>query len=154
MRRLSFLTRDFVAGLVFLAVGALFLMGGATLPLGTARDMGAGYFPVLLSVGTMLIGAAVAGRSLFTSGLAVGAIPWRALTMVTAAITSFGLTVRGFGFVPAVLLTSVLASFAEKDPSLLRTGALALGLALFCGLVFLNVLGMPYRLFGPWLGGS
>lgn len=153
MRTPAFLTRDFLAGLVFLAIGAVFLTGGSKLALGTARNMGAGYFPMLLSVGTMLIGAAVMGRSLLTPGLQVGAIPWRALTLIAAAIASFGLTVRGLGFVPAVVLMSVLASFAEQRPALLRTGVLALGLALFCGLVFVKGLGMPYTLFGPWLGG-
>jgi hypothetical protein len=139
--------------MVFVAIGALFLAGGAKLPIGTARNMGAGYFPMLLSIGTILIGAAVMARALFTAGLAIGAMPWRALGLVTAAIASFGLTVRGLGFVPAVMLASVLASFAEQRPSLMKTGALAVGLALFCALVFLKVLGMPYSAFGPWLGG-
>jgi hypothetical protein len=153
VRTSAFLTRDFLSGLVFFAVGALFLAGGANLALGTARSMGAGYFPMLLSIGTMLIGAAVMARSLLTTGLPVGSIPWRALTMVTAAIASFGLTVRGLGFVPAVIVMSVLASLAEPRPSLPRSAALAAGLALFCGLVFVRWLGMPYSLFGPWLGG-
>ncbi len=153
MRTPFFLTRDFLAGLVFLAVGALFLKGGSELTLGTARNMGAGYFPMLLSVGTMLIGAAVMGRSLFSAGLPVAAMPWRALTLVTAAIAIFGLTVRGLGFVPAVMVMSVLASFAEPRASLLRTGMLAALLALFCGVVFIMALGMPYALIGPWLGG-
>lgn len=154
MKARDLLTRDFLAGLVFVATGALFLAGGTSLSLGTARNMGAGYFPMLLSIGTMLIGAAVIVRSFVSSGLPVGAIPWRGLVLVTAAIAGFGLTVRGLGFVPAVMLASMFASFAEKRPSLMRTGALALGLALFCWLVFLKVLGMPYSAFGPWLGGN
>jgi hypothetical protein len=154
MRVPSFMTRDVLAGLIFLATGALFLAGGSDLALGTTRDMGPGYLPRLLAVGTMLIGAAVMCRSVFREGLPVGRIPWRALVLVTTAITCFGLTVRGLGFLPAVVLASTLASLAEERTSPIRSAALALLLGLFCWLIFLKLLGLPYSMFGPWLRGT
>jgi hypothetical protein len=151
--RLSALaTRDFLAGVMFVAIGAAFMIVGWSLPAGTARSMGPGYFPMLLSSGAVLIGLATMARAALRGGIAVGPLPWRGIALVSAAIVFFACTVRGLGFVPSVFALSVLSSLAEPASPLWRTLLLALGLAAFCSLVFLVLLRMPYPLFGPWLG--
>ena len=73
--------------------------------------------------------------------------------MILAAPVVFGLTVRGLGLVPALALVVLISAFASRRMSLWLAVALTVGLTVFCVLVFSLGLGLPLRLFGPWLGG-
>ena len=69
--------RDVVGGLLVVAIGAGFFLFGRELEMGTSFRMGPGYFPTILSVLMMLLGAAmvaIAWRKPPTEG-AVGSTP-------------------------------------------------------------------------------
>ena len=127
-------TRDIGAGLIFIAIGILFGLGSIGLEIGTALRMGPGYFPLVLAgllVGLGLVILAHGFGHPTTGGLA---IPWR-------------------GLVPAVMLVVLISAFASQRMSMLLALVLSVALTLFCVLVFSFGLGLPLRLFGPWLVG-
>jgi len=145
--------KNILSSALLLAVGGAFAWSAMTgMDVGTARRMGPGYFPLVLAGIIMLIGLIVGAKALtrsepFKPDLA----PLRAFIAILGAPILFGATIRGLGFLPAVALTTLLASLAA--PSRLHTIILiTAGITMFCLLVFYYGLGLPIRLLGPWLG--
>ena len=76
--------------------------------------MGPGYFPLVLAVVLILLGADHrSSRRLRVEGEPVGPIAWRGMVFILPAPIFFGLTVRGLGFVPSLFLTALIAAFAS-----------------------------------------
>ena len=115
--------------------------------------MGPGYFPLILAGLLVALGLAIVGYGFGHAATGSMAVPWRGLVLILSAPVVFGLTVRGLGLVPALALVVVIASFASQRMALWLALALTVGLTAFCVLVFSFGLGLPLRLFGPWLGG-
>jgi hypothetical protein len=149
MERLNL--RDAAAGAIFFALGAAFALGARSLEIGSAFRMGPGYFPLLLSVILMLLGAIIIASSFASQNQPLGPVPWRGLVLVLAAPVVFGLSVRKLGLVPAIVLTVVLAVYASRRSRLWLAAAMAAGLTIFCLAVFSYGLGLPLPLLGPWL---
>lgn len=146
--------KDVLAGGVFIALGLVFgLDTYLELEFGTPLRMGPGFFPIMLAGLLILIGVVVALQAINKEQSPMSAIPWRGLVLILIAPIIFGLTVRGLGFVPAVALVVVLSAFASSRMKPLIAIALIAGMTLFCVAVFSYGLGLPVRLFGPWLVG-
>ena len=143
--------KDFLSGLMFTIVGASFALGAREYEVGGAARMGPGYFPLLLALVLALLGVVILVQATRVKGEPVGPIAWRGMLLILPAPVLFGLTVRGLGFVPAVFLTALFASFASVRMRLLPALVLSAAVTLFSYLVFSLGLGLPFRSFGPWL---
>jgi hypothetical protein len=143
--------RDFLAGIVFVVIGALFVLGARELEVGSAFRMGPGYFPLVLAALLMVLGVVITARSFALAGAPIGALPWRGMALILAAPALFGITIRGLGLVAAIAIAVIVATFASRRASLRFASLLTLGLTAFCVLVFSYGLGLPLRLRGPWL---
>ncbi|MCU0908986.1 MAG: hypothetical protein MUF73_16460 [Rhodobacteraceae bacterium] len=75
------------------------------------------------------------------------------MLFILPAPVFFGLTVQGLGFVPSVFLTTAIAGLASLRLKVPVALLLALGVTVFATLVFSYGLGLPFRRFGPWIGG-
>lgn len=147
--------QDLAAGLFFIAIGLFFgLSAWFGLQIGTAFKMGPGYFPIMLSIAMVILGALIAFQSLGKATPNIGTVPWRGALLILLCPIAFGATLHGLGLVPALALAVFTASFASQRMSLLLAVALTVGLVAFCVLVFHYGLGSPIRLFGPWLEGN
>jgi hypothetical protein len=140
------------AGVIFIAIGLLFGVGATNLDLGTALRMGPGYFPLILAALLVVLGLAIVVSGQGHPAAERIRVPWRALVLILAAPVVFGLTVRGLGLAPALALVALISAFASHRMSVALAVGLSLGLTAFCVLVFSFGLGLPLRLFGPWLG--
>lgn len=143
--------KDVAAGLVFIALGALFAAGSLVVELGTPLRMGPGFFPLILAGLLVIIGAAIILQGFQHGREAITDAPWRGILFLSAAPVVFGATVRGVGLVLAVALVAAISAFASRRMSLPLAAAVMAGLTLFCVLIFHYVLNLPIRLFGPWL---
>ena len=144
--------RDVFAGLIFAAFGLAFAGIALTYDLGSALRMGPGYFPLLLGCLVVLLGLAIVIEgSVREDRIPLGTIPWRGLLFLTAAILVFGFSVRRLGMAPALFLSVLLAAFSSERTSVLTAFALAVGLTVICVVIFVEGLGMPVPLLGPWL---
>lgn len=145
-------TRDRLSGLLFFIIGIGFCIGAATgLKIGTASQMGPGFFPMLVGGLLALFGLIIVAKPGKTSGGGKSGIAWRGLVMIIMATLSFGLFVRDLGFVPTMMLTVLLACFASPDMKPLIAIVIAASVTLFCSVAFIYGLGLPLPLFGPWL---
>jgi Tripartite tricarboxylate transporter TctB family len=146
-------TKDVSAGLLFIAIAALFALGTQDLDFGAARKLGPGAFPLLLAAVLGLLGLIIVVQAFRNPVTHQMVIPWRGILLIIAAPVLFGLTVRGLGLIASIALVVIISAFASQRMSAKLAVMLTVGLTLFCVLVFSIGLGLPLRLVGPWLGG-
>lgn len=153
MRNFIKAPKDVFAGLMFLAIAAVFASGMAGLSIGTAFRMGAGYFPMVLTILLAVLATVLIARGLYRSGEQIATFTWRGLLFVTGPVVFFATTLSGLGLVPSLGATILAVTFASRvwEPKL--SIAVTAILVLFCVVVFVYGLGLPLMLFGPWVGG-
>ena len=145
--------KDLLAGLAFIAFGLAFAGQALTYDLGSPLRMGPGFFPLLLGGLLILLGAIVMIEGfLDPDETPIGAIPWRGLILLIAALLFFGTTVRRLGLAPAMFVAVFLAAFASRRTGIIGALLMAFGFTVFCILIFIKGLGVPLPLFAPWLG--
>lgn len=143
---------DIAAGLLFMAIAAFFAWQSLGLEMGTSTRMGPGYFPIVLSGLLFLLGAIILVKAFGRADdEPFGRIAWRGILFILPAPIFFGLTVRGLGFVPALFITTLIASQASVRMRPLAAIILAVVVTLMSTLIFSYGLGLPFRRFGPWL---
>jgi putative tricarboxylic transport membrane protein len=153
MRRATIRIRnasDFYAGLLFVCFGLVALVTARDYPMGTARNMGPGYFPVIVSGGLVLLGAVTTTRGLLSLGEPMSLKALRPLLLVCAGVLAFGVLVRPLGVVIAVVALVVIASFGGREFRPVEVIASSLVLAAMVVVVFVWGLGLPYNLFWAW----
>ena len=118
--------------------------------------MGPGYFPTILSILMIVLGSIITLLALrapaFKNGL--GLLPWRGLALIIGAPLAFGATLVGLGLAPAVLMVVLATAWSSRYASLRSSVPLSFGLAAFCALLFIRLLGLPLPLTGPWLSAG
>jgi len=114
MRRIRH-PKDFVAGLLFAAVGAAAIIIAANYPLGTAARMGPGYFPRILGILLIVLGGAIALRALRINGEGLPRWHWRPVLIVLGSVVLFGSIVDKVGLALSTIILIVLASAASRE---------------------------------------
>lgn len=156
--------KDFLSGLLFMAVGGAFAYGASTYQVGTAARMGPGYFPLLLGVLLALMGAVIAVRSFIAGtpdGDRVGAIAWKPLLLVLGANVAFGALMIGvpslgipqFGLVVAIFAQVGIASLAAEKFVLTEVLVLAAILAVGSYAAFVVLLGLQFPVWPSFIAG-
>lgn len=142
------LTKNMVAGALFFVLGACFFLIGRDYPLGTARAMGPGYFPMLVSIGVMICGAATAVRSyICDEGIALKlTFSLRPFVFVFVAVIAFALLIDTAGLVAALAVTVVLSRLAAPKASVRELFGLVLIISAVIIGVFVLALGVPLAL--------
>lgn len=147
---MTFNRSDLGAGAIFIAIGLFFAITTLMeLDVGSARRMGPGYFPIMLSGILIALGVVIAAKSIGRSDEARGPLPWRGLVVLLSVPVIFGFLVRPLGMAPVLLITTFITSFASRRMGMRAAVLLAIGLTVFCVVVFSFGLGLPLRLFGP-----
>ena len=146
-------TKDVSAGLLFIAIAALFALGTQDLGFGTARKLGPGAFPLMLSGVLALLGVIILVKGIRHPAAHGMTLPWRGIVLIGIAPILFGLTVRGLGMAASIAIVVAVSAYSSRRMSLKLALALIVGLTVFCVLVFHVGLGLPVKLVGPWLGG-
>jgi putative tricarboxylic transport membrane protein len=146
-------SKDFLLGVVYIAIGMVY--GTTTLlqlPLGSALNMGSGYFPIILSGALVLIGLVVGFHAVnhHVETIDFRKLPWRAIFLISGATLFFALTVRELGLPISAFLTVMIASFAARATTFLSASVTATLLAAFCSVVFVWGMELPIGLLGTW----
>jgi|AutmiccBRH37_all_1029493.scaffolds.fasta_scaffold00595_15 hypothetical protein len=145
--------KDMATGVIFLGfAGSYGYMSLQTMPVGTATQMGPGYFPAVLSGCLAITGLAVIARSLRGDAeTPFGIVPWRAIFCLSAATIAFAALADDLGMLPATFLTSFIACLASPRIGIGQNILTSLCIAGFCSAVFGAALGVPLPLFGELL---
>jgi len=147
--------QDFFSGLMFLVVGLLFAFGGGDYAMGSSVKPGPGYFPMILSVVTALLGVAVIFTSLTVEaegGGKIGAFAWRPLLIIVFAIAMFGFALPRFGLILTVPLLTIVVSFAGREFGWVGVLITSAVLTVFAWLVFVVGLNLTIPLWPAFLG--
>lgn len=141
---------DFAAGLLFLVIAAAFGITATSYGFGSVQRLGAGVFPLVVSlllapVGLALVVNALRGRI----GEAMAPLDLRALFSILAALLFAAATLRHVGLVVAVPGAVLIASRASRELTIMKALGVAAFLTVFVWAVF--VLGFSVRL--PLLAG-
>jgi hypothetical protein len=141
-------SKDFIAGLIFLAIGAGAMFVARDYPFGTAMRMGSGYFPTLLGGILALFGLFLVTRA-FQSKQKTVALQWgwRPLFCVVAAMLLFGFLMPRFGLVPALAALFFTAAAGGREFRFGEVLALTAAMIAFALLVFVWLLKLPFQLF-------
>lgn len=146
--------KDFGAGLLFIAIGLFFTVDALLhLRVGSALNMGPGYFPLVLGGILCALGAAIAVASLGKPNEGIGPVPWHGILMVIGGILFFAVTVRGLGFALALAGGTLMAALSSRRLRLPGALILAAAVAAFGVLVFVYGLRLPYPVLGRWITG-
>jgi putative tricarboxylic transport membrane protein len=145
----SLLTRDRVAGIVLVLVALAIAWESRVLPLGTWRNPGAAYMPLLTASVLGLMGLIVALRG---GGPDVRVLAWpearhAAMLLGACAFAAWALERLGYRITTALMALFFLWLLERRNP--LVAIAVALGLSLGSFYLFSDLLRVPLPL-GPW----
>ncbi len=141
--------KDLLAGLFFIAIGIAAIALATNYTLGTAARMGPGYFPRILGLLMIILGAALALRSLRLAGAALPGWKWRPVLIVLGSVVVFGAIVTHAGLVLSTILLIVMASAASRE--FRPREALISGILLAALAVGVFVVGLKLQI-GIWPG--
>jgi hypothetical protein len=145
-----FLSKDFLAGLMFLAFGVAALWFGRHLAVGTAVRMGPGYVPRALSFILLGLGGVICVLALNGSE-PVEAPRWKPITLVTIGIVCFALLFERAGMLPALVALVAISSLAGEEFKLVEVIGNMVVLTILCIIVFKVGLGMNISVIqGVW----
>jgi hypothetical protein len=140
-------SQDGLAGAVFVLLGIAGLLFGRDLRMGSAVEMGAGYFPIVVSIALVLIGVVIVVKSMIALGETVSRITLRPLVVLTASLLIFALCFRPLGLVLTTFATIMVAGFAPADARFRPLLLLAVGMTAFCAVAFVVLLRLPLQLW-------
>ena len=142
------MTKDHVGGALLLVVGVAVVVAGRGYGMGTLRQMGSGFFPVLLGALLTLIGVAL----LFSAGRVPGSdadeapaemahlagpvVQWRGWLCIVGAALAFVLLGEHGGLVPASFASVFIAAMGDRGNSVRAAAGLAALLTVAGAVVF------------------
>jgi hypothetical protein len=145
----SVLSKDLVAGIVFVVFGLGALWIARRYTFGTTSDMGPGYVPILASSALVILGTLIGvGAVLRRSGKPVGHLGLRGLLAVATALLLFGLLLERLGLAVGVMVLVGVAVAGQRWNELRigETALLVLFLVAMSAGIFVWGLGLPLRL--------
>jgi len=155
--------QDFGAGLLIAVVGLAFLYGSTSYEVGTAAQMGPGYFPRILGALAMLLGAAMTLRSLALAPAdgdgRIGPWAWRQLFFIVTANFVIGVMLGGLpsihlpalGLVLGVYALTFISALAGDEYRTREVVVLASVLAAACYVGFVLLLKLQFQVWPAFL---
>ena len=144
-------SKDFLAGLLFLAIGAAAILVARNYPFGTTMRMGSGYFPTVLGAILVLFGVFLMARGVRVEKRSGERAPltwgWRPLACIVASMLLFGFLLPRLGLVPALVAQFFTAAFGGREFRFKEVLALTALMTAFAVGVFLYLLKLPFQLF-------
>lgn len=134
--------KDIVGGAAIAALGSYVLITAFGFGIGTARRMGAGYYPLLLGATAILIGAGIVAIGLRERADAPR-IAFKPFLATIAGLLAFYLLVSRAGLIPAVWGLVGIASLADDEIRPRTTVLLMLVVSTLTWLIFSVALDLP-----------
>jgi hypothetical protein len=145
-------SRQLITGLLVISIGVAFGYGAWGYKMGTALQMGPGYFPFLLSVVLVGLGALAALQGFVkASSEDLQLVPWSSGLLLLSSVVFFGVTIRGLGLVLTLPVTVFLAALSSKQTGVRGALVIAAGLTVLCVAMFTYGLDVPIPLLGRWV---
>ena len=145
--------QDFWCGVFFVALGVAAMYLARDYKMGSALEMGPGYFPIWLGGIMICFGVAIAalafareGSDSEASNLRVWA--WRPWLVLPASLAAYALLMDAdAGFVPSLFVLIIGCALAHKDVNWRETLLLGIFVTAAAVAIFSYGIGLPYKLF-------
>jgi hypothetical protein len=141
--------QDLGAAIILIAIGLAGLWFGRDYEIGTVARMGPGYMPLMLSLGLLVFGGIIGLRAVTVDGPPIETGLWYPGVAILICVLLFAFLIGSAGLAPATFTVVMLSAFASPDVRWKQVLALAVGLTIFCVLVFVHGLRQPIPVFGP-----
>ncbi|MBX3611387.1 MAG: tripartite tricarboxylate transporter TctB family protein [Hydrogenophaga sp.] len=152
--------KDFLSGIMFMAVGIAFALGARNFDIGEAARMGPGYFPFMLGILLAVLGVVITLQGVRGSpraGEDIGTLSWRPLLFILGANLAFGallvgvpaLGIPAFGLIVALYALVIISGYARPDHRLKESIVLATILAVGSYVAFVYALRLQFPVL-PW----
>lgn len=142
---------NFFAGLLFAGFGLAFGLGATQYEIGTAAQMGPGYFPMVLGGLLVPFGLAVVVRSLTVDEEeAIDRASIKPFLLIIGSVILFGALLMPLGLIACSLLLVLASAFASHEFGWRYATVSAVVLIGFCYFIFIHALGLPIPV---WPGG-
>ena len=138
--------KNLLAGFFCILVGICIVWRGFAYSIGTLSNIGPGFLPFLLGSILLICGVGISIQAARRTD-APFRINLRPYLAIPGAVIVFAGSMEFFGVLPAVALTTLAASLADPDSSLIGTAALALALMVLVYVVFILILRIPIQPF-------
>ena len=145
--------QDFWCGLFFVALGVLAMYLSRDYAMGTALNMGPGYFPtwlggIMIGFGVLIGGLALKREADEDQAENIREWAFRPWLVLPATLAMFALLMDAdAGFVPSLLVLIAGCALAHKDVRWRETILLSVGVTAGAVAIFYYGLGMPFDLF-------
>ncbi|MGQ7793151.1 tripartite tricarboxylate transporter TctB family protein [Faunimonas sp. B44] len=138
---------DVFSGLLLAAIAVAAMIFLRDLEVGTARQMGPGYFPIAISLLLLAIGVFLIGRGLVFQGAAVDRLQFKPVLFVSLSLLAFALLIDRAGLVVTIVAQVAIAMLGSPERAYLQSLAFAVALAALSSVVFVRLLGVPVEIF-------
>ncbi|MFQ3789563.1 tripartite tricarboxylate transporter TctB family protein [Halomonas sp. A29] len=140
--------REMIAGSIILLIGMAGLFIIYDYNIGTARRMGPGYLPLALSlmlsaVGALIIVTSITALPRNLSNKSFPSVSWRPMTAIFFSLGGFMAGMYLGGLLPAIVLTILISSIADKNSTWTGVIALLITVPFAAWLIFNQGLGLP-----------
>jgi putative tricarboxylic transport membrane protein len=142
--------KDLVFGFILVCIAVGMVTYSGQYALGTARQMGPGYLPLVLGLVLGVLGTVLAVGSFFGEREPFEAIGIRPSFLILSAAALFGLLIRPAGLIVGIVALVVVAGFAYPSRKPIPLLICAAGLAAGCVIVFPWLLGQQIPVLGTW----
>jgi hypothetical protein len=138
--------KDFWAGIMLIATGAVSIFIARDYPFGSTIRMGPGYFPSMLGGILILFGLYVMAIGLRIGEKITVHCSLRALIILPLSLVAFGILMTHAGFIPALAVLVFGSASAGREFKLVEVLLLTVILTGLSVAVFICGLGLPYPL--------
>lgn len=154
--------KDFLAGMMFVIVGAAFAIGAYNYSMGEGARMGPGYFPRMLGVLLAILGCVITFKALTVAtpdGDKFGTIAWKPLCCIIGANLLFGICLGGLpsiglpsmGMLVGIFVLTFTASLAADRYKPIEVFILAVVLCIISYLAFIKLLNLQFPFWPAFL---
>jgi hypothetical protein len=133
---------DFWSGLMFIGFGVAAIVISRDYPMGSAVNMGPGYFPTYLGIIMTILGAVITLISFRIEGKKIEPFGWRGMIMLSLGFFIFGWAVDRIGFVLSLFALIFCSAWAGKEFKPLEV--LIMSVVLISGTIALFIYGLEF----------
>ena len=151
--------RDFYGGLALIALAIVAIWASGDLPGQHGFAFGPGTAPRMFATLLAIVGAVVALTGLLMDGPKIEKYAFRGPAYVLTAIIGFAALIRGFsldfigvrvpplGLVASTFFAFMISIMGSREMRWLESLAAAVAMTIFCVVVFVYLLGLPFQLW-------
>jgi hypothetical protein len=156
--------KDFVSGLMFMAVGIAFAWGATNYTIGEGARMGPGYFPLMLGILLTALGGFIVFEAMVVEtedGEPIGKWAWKPLGFIIGSNVLFGILLGGLprfgipamGLIVAIYGLTFIAAMAGDEFKWKEVIVLATVLAIGSYLAFIVLLNLQFQVWPTFITG-